>query len=139
MQWWLQLSEVVRNVLLLVGGSIGIYLAWLRVSAANRQAEAQIESAEASVRQADIGRRKLVGDLFLQAVGQLRDEKLEVRLFAVYTLRRIAEDETDYSGVVVELLSAYLRDNQKTYGDGPIPVDIEEITRIITRSVEAKP
>lgn len=131
MQWWLQLSEMVRNLLLLVGGGIGVYLAWLRVAAANRQAEAQIDSAEASVRQAEIGRRKLVGDLFLQAVGQLRDEKLEVRLFAVYTLRKIIEDEVDYRGPVIELLTAYLRENGSPHGDAAPPLDIEEITKIV--------
>jgi hypothetical protein len=138
-QWWIQFSEAARNFALIVGGAVGIYLAWLRVAAANRQAEAQIESADASVRQADIGRRKLVGDLFLQAVGQLRDDKLEVRLFAVYTLRRIADDEVDYRGAVMELLTAYLRDNQKTHGNDEPHLDIEEIMKIVVPQVSEAP
>ena len=50
MQWWIQLTEIIRNWALLIGGAAGLYLAWRRVTAANRQAEAQI-------RQADVQRR----------------------------------------------------------------------------------
>jgi hypothetical protein len=134
--WWSLLSaEAIRNVILCIGGAIGLYLAWLRVTAANRQAEAQIASAEASVRQADLGRRKLVSDLFLQAVGQLRDDKLEVRLFAVYTLRRISEGEPDYRTAVIELLTAYVRENQNKYGESDPPLDVKEIMKIIAPPV----
>jgi hypothetical protein len=35
-------SEIVRNWAFVVGGAIGLYLAWKRVTAANRQADAQI-------------------------------------------------------------------------------------------------
>ena len=70
----------LSKVGILIGGAIGTYLAWLRMSAANRQAEAQI-------RQADVQRRNYVTELFSSSVGQLRDEKLEIRLFAIYNLR----------------------------------------------------
>lgn len=92
MQSWIQVSEILRNFGLIIGGGIGIYLAWLRVTAANKQADAQRRQAEATARQAELGRHKLVTDLFLQAVGQLSDEKLEVRLFGIYTLRQIVDD-----------------------------------------------
>lgn len=90
MQSWIQVSEILRNFGLIIGGGIGIYLAWLRVTAANKQADAQ--RRQATARQAELGRHKLVTDLFLQAVGQLSDEKLEVRLFGIYTLRQIVDD-----------------------------------------------
>lgn len=136
MQWWIAFSEVVRNLGLVVGGAIGIYLAWLRVTAANQQAEAQRRQAEATARQADLGRHKLVTDLFQQAVGQLRDEKLEVRLFGIYTLRQIVEDYLDYKRPVIELLSAYVRDNPVKWGEGDPPVDIREIFNILGRTLE---
>ncbi len=66
MQWWLTLSEILRNIGLVVGGAIGIFLAWKRVTVANRQAEAQ-------TRQAELTRRDHVAELFNRAVGQLRD------------------------------------------------------------------
>jgi len=67
MQWWIQLSEIVRNFSnlgLLIGGGVGLYLAWLRVSAANRQ-------AEASLKQAELTRREHVAELYNRAAGQL--------------------------------------------------------------------
>ena len=126
MQWWIQLSEIVRNVGLLIGGGIGLYLAWLRVSAANRQ-------ADASLRQADLARREHVAELFNRAVGQLGDPKLEVRLGAIYTLRQIGNDFPDLTSAVFELLSAYLRENPRDYGDAEPPIDIQEIMSIIRR------
>jgi hypothetical protein len=123
MQWWIQLVDVVSKVALLVGGGIGIYLAWLRVAAANRQAEAQS-------RQADVQRRNYVTELFSTAVGQLRDDKLEVRLFAIYNLRRIAVDHSDYAQAVIELLAAYVRDNRERW-EGEPPLDVQEIFRFL--------
>ena len=73
MQWWISFSEIVRNFGLVFGGAVGIFLAWQRVRAANRQAEAQI-------RQASLARQDHVAELFNRAVGQLQDAKLEVRL-----------------------------------------------------------
>ena len=46
MQWWIALSEIVRNFGLVLGGAIGIFLGWQRVRAANKQAEAQIRQAD---------------------------------------------------------------------------------------------
>lgn len=132
MDWLLQNSEALRNIALILGGAIGVWLAWLRVTAANRQADAQTRQAESSARQAELGQSKLVGDLFNQAVGQLRDEKLEIRLFSIYTLRQIADDYPDYRHAVLELLTAYVRALPPP-GDpnGELPVDVEEIVKII--------
>jgi len=126
MQWWIQLTEIIRNVGLLVGGGIGLYLAWLRVSAANQQ-------ADASLRQAELTRREHVAELFNRAVGQLGDPKLEVRLAAIYTLRQIGQDFPDLTSAVFELLNAYLRENPRDYGDSEPPIDIREIISIIRR------
>jgi len=117
---WLLLSELVRNVGLVVAAFAGIYLAWQRVTAATIQ-------ADASLKQADLARRDHVAELFNRAVGQLTHEKLEVRLGAIYTLRQIARDFPGLSGPTFELLSAYLRESAATYGDSDPPVDVREI------------
>lgn len=129
MQWWIQVSEIVRNVGLLIAGGVGLYLAWLRVSAANRQ-------ADASLRQAELARREHVAELFNRAVGQLGDPKLEVRLGAIYTLRQIGQDFPDLTSAVFELLNAYLRENPRDYGDAEPPSDIREIVGMIRRGPE---
>jgi hypothetical protein len=90
--------EMVRNFGLAVAAFVGIFLAWKRVTAATRQ-------ADATLRQAELARRNHVAELFNQAVGQLTDAKLEVRLGAIYTLRQIARDFPDLAEPTVELLS----------------------------------
>ena len=78
MKWWIELSEIVRNFGILIAAAVGIFIAWRRAIAANRQADAQF-------RQAELSRRDHVSELFNRAVGQLADRKLEIRLGAVYT------------------------------------------------------
>ena len=132
MQWWIQLSEIVRNFSnlgLLIGGGLGLYLTWLRVSAANRQ-------AEASLKQAELARREHVAELYNRAAGQLGDPKLEVRFGAILTLRQISHDYPDVTSRVLELLNAYLRENPRDYGDAEPPIDIQEIMSIIRRDFE---
>ena len=120
MTWLVTVSEVIRNLGLVVAALIGIYLAWKRVSASSRQ-------ADASLQQAELARRDHVAELFNRAVGQLTHEKLEVRLGAVYTLRQIAHDFPDLSQPTFELLSTYLRESVRDYGDAEPPIDVREI------------
>ena len=91
------------------------------------------------MRQAELSRRAHVAELFSKAAGQLSDDKLEVRLAAIYTLREIGRDFPDLGGVVFELLSAYLRDNRQVYPpEGELPADIREILRILPDQVERR-
>ena|ERR1700688_3162986 len=119
-----QLSEMVRNFALAFVALVGICLAWMRVTAASRQ-------ADASLQQAELARRDHVAELFNRAVGQLTHEKLEIRLGAVYTLRQIARDFPDLSDPTSELLSTYLRESVADYGDKEPPVDVREIMKTL--------
>jgi hypothetical protein len=79
----------------------------------------------------------LVADLFNQAVGQLRDEKLDIRLFAIYASRLIVDGYPDCRRAVIELLSAYVRQQQPSAAiEAELPVDVREILRIISQPVE---
>jgi hypothetical protein len=137
MKWWIELSEIAKNFVLLLAAPIGIWLAWKRVTAASRQADAALKQSEVANEQAKLARREHVTELFNQAVGQLSDEKLEVRLGAIYTLREISTDFPDLTRSVVELLSAYMREKRADYGDNEPPVDVREIMALIlTKSGE---
>ena len=120
----LQISEIARNYGLIIGGLIGLYFAWKRVSASIRQ-------ADASLQHADLARRDHVAELFNRSVGQLTNDKLEIRLGAIYTLRQIAQDFPDLSAPTLELLATYLRESSKAYGDNEPPVDVREIMGIL--------
>ena len=104
----------------------------MRVTAANRQAEAQIRQADAATRQAELGRKKQASDLFNQALDQLRHEKVEVRLGAIYSLRQIASESSDDSDIVLGILTAYLRDSPIRWKDDEEPpADVREILGIL--------
>ena len=125
MEWWVAVSELVRNFGLLGAAVIGLVLGGMRVVAANRQ-------ASAALRQAELARRDHVAELFNRAVGQLDDSKLQVRLGAIYPLRQIAEDFPDLTGPVLELLAVYVREKGDIYDDPAIAPDVREIMRIVT-------
>jgi hypothetical protein len=128
MRDWVQLSEIVRNIGIVIGGGIGLAFAWMRVRAANRQSEAQ-------VRQAKLARREHVAELFNRAVAQLDDEKLHVRLGAIYTLREISQDFPDLTKAVLELLATYLREPRVNYSDALPPPDVREIMRLVRERI----
>jgi hypothetical protein len=122
--WWTALSEILRNFGIILAGGLGLWFAWARVKAADRQAEAAHE-------QSVLARRDHVAELFNRAVGQLADERLEVRLGAVYTLRQIRRDFPDLAGAVFELLNAYIRQETAGRDLDSLPVDIKTILEVL--------
>ena len=132
MDFWTQAtSEIVRNYCIVIGGALGIYLAWRRTSAATKQADAQL-------RQLELARQDHVAELFNRAVGQLKDKKLEVRLGSIYTLKQICRDFPDLSDPIVNLLTTYLRENRVDYGNRKPPVDVQAITDVLSERLEIK-
>jgi hypothetical protein len=124
LNWLLAISDIIGKVGLSAAALIGVYLAWRRVSALSRQ-------ADASLQQAELARRDHVAELFNRAVGQLTHEKLEIRLGAIYTLRQIARDFPDLAEPTYELLATYLRESGKNYGDAEPPIDVREIMKTL--------
>lgn len=64
---------------------------------------------------------KQVTDRFSKAIEMLADEKLEVRIGGIYLLERIAKDSKEDHSVVIEVLTAYVRNNtlDTTTGNRP--------------------
>lgn len=127
----LQNAEGIRNLVLSLAALAGVWLAWRRVVAANRQSEAAIRQAEVSLEQQKLARRDHVAELFNKAVEQLVSEKIEVRLGAIFTLRQISRDFPDLADPTFQLLTAYLRHHARDYGDELPPSDIYEITETL--------
>ncbi len=116
-----ELSEVIRNYAIVVGAAIGLGVAIWRGLAADRQ-------SRASADQATIDRRAHVTEVFSQAVAQLGNPRLEIRLGAIYALIRISQDFPDFAGSVFELLTAYAREQSVKYEGAEAPVDMQAIT-----------
>ena len=114
------LSEVVRNLGLAIAAFGGLFLAWRKLTPERTQA------GSAAV-QAELARRAHVTELFNRAVGQLMDERLEVRLCAIYVLREVSLDFPDLANPIFELLQVHLRERGVGYGDAPPPIDVQTI------------
>ena len=120
-----EISEIFRNWAIVVGGVLGIGLAWWRAVALNRQSRAQQQ-------QATIAQRGHITEVFKDAVEQLGNDKLEVRLGAVQTLVRIVEDFSEFEGPILRLLTAYLREQGERFEQDQRPtVDLIEIVNYI--------
>lgn len=124
----LELSEVIRNYAIVVGGIIGLAVAIWRGLAHNRQARAQAE-------QARIARRDHVTDVYNRAVGLLGDVKLEVRLGAIYTLMQIHSEFRELRDAVVDLLQAYVRERAAADAGERVTVDIDLIIRFLRENL----
>lgn len=126
----IQVSELVRNYGLVAAGAVGVLLAWWRSRASNRQAVAALQQAE-------VAQRNHVADIFNRAIDQLGSEKLEVRLGAIYTLKRISRDAqyADYRVPILETLAAYVRERSRNTPDVEPAVDIREIMKFLNEAL----
>jgi hypothetical protein len=131
MNSYVAFSEIVRNLALALAAFVGAFLAWRQLSPATLQAR----SANA---QAELARRTHVMELYNRAAGQLRDERLEVRLAAIYVLRGITKDFPDFADPVFQLLQAYLRAGGTNYGDEQPPIDIQAILELLRSRLEIR-
>ena len=126
----IQISELVRNFGLVVAAGVGVVLAWWRSRASNRQAIAALQ-------QAGVAQRNHVVEMFNRAVDQLGSEKLEVRLGAIYTLKRISRDPqyVDYKVPILETLTAFVRERTREDTNAEPTVDIREIMSFLKESL----
>ena len=96
----------------------------------------RVLAAEDNVR---VAREGQVTERFTRAIGQLGDDKMEIRLGGIYALERIAKDSKKDYGPIMEILTAYVRknaprkENHKPQPDEKPPTDIQAILTVIGR------
>jgi hypothetical protein len=98
---WKGDSEDVRNAALVFGGTVvailGLFLTGIRTHALDIQAR--------------VTEQGHITDRFTKSIEQLGNDKLEVRLGAIYALERIAYDSSRDHWPIMETLTAYIREN----------------------------
>lgn len=126
-QWLAQLEQIAR-ILTPIAIGVGIWVAWRRAVAADRQAGAALRSVEAA-------QEGQITERFTRAVEQLGDESVSVRLGGIYALERISRDSERDHWTIMEVLSAYVRENAPSRGKADITLgaDIKAVLKVLGR------
>ena len=111
----------------------GLSLAERRIVAT----EENVRVAQENVRVAQEGH---ITDRFTKAIAQLGDKEMAIRLGGIYALERIAKDSDKDHGSIMEVLTAYVRENAPRknvdytpQSDEMPPTDIQAILTVIGR------
>jgi len=106
--------------LFISGGAVivNVYFAGRRAEAmeetakaTNRNADAANKNAEAANQNAETANQKQITERFSKAIEQLGSDKPEVILGGIYTLERIARDSAPDQWTIMEVLTAFVRQN----------------------------
>jgi uncharacterized protein YjbI with pentapeptide repeats len=106
--------------LFISGGAVivNVYFAGRRAEAmektakaTNRNADAANKNAEAANKNAEAANQKQITERFSKAIEQLASDKPEVILGGIYTLERIARDSAPDQWTIMEVLTAFVRQN----------------------------
>jgi hypothetical protein len=142
-----------------VAGAVGIFFTWrgqernqrntqeqFRLTRRSQEqnqksTQAQLENAQEELR---LTRQGQITERFTRAIDQLGSEKLEIRLGGIYALERFDKEspERAYHGTVMEVLTAYVRENsrwdpeQAEQGSRDVPSDIQAILDVLKRRKE---
>ena len=145
-------SEVLRNYGFLAAAAIGFPFLISRTRAASRSAKAALRQAEASAeqsktaaKQSEIAADQSIAEAFTRAISHLGDEKLEIRIGGIYALARIARDSKKDHWTIMEILTAFVRQNAPwKEGDkpeekpSPPKPDIQTILTVLGRRERAR-
>ena len=129
--WWFGQVTFVKQEVTLVQ-----ILTGLLVLAGLYWTSRRVLAAEDHVRVAEEGH---ITDRFTQAIAQLGDQEMAIRLGGIYALERIAKDSEKDHGPIMEVLTAYVRENAPRQAEdpqtapAPLPTDMQAILTVLGR------
>ncbi len=110
--------EFIKTAAQIVGGLffiLTILVAYRNYEISQKNYELSRKNLEATQKknEADLeqAREKQVTELYVKAIEQLGSDKLPVILGGIYALERIARDSEKYHGPIMEVFTAYVRQN----------------------------
>lgn len=127
--------------LFISGGAVivNVYFAGKRAEAmeetakaTNRNADAANRNAEAANKNAETANQKQITERFSKAIEQLGSDKPEVILGGIYTLERIARDSAPDQWTIMEVLTAFVRQNAPIIkeNESQSPEDQEKLLKL---------
>lgn len=140
-------NELRRTLIQIIGGIVvfvGAYVTWQEFQATKQNIEA---TQRVSSKQVELTEKGQVTDRFTRAIDQLGDSgknNLATRLGGIYALDRLAADSLEYYWPVMEVLTAYVRENARWRRTGEdrvkedtqeilLPTDIQAILTVLAR------
>jgi uncharacterized protein YjbI with pentapeptide repeats len=116
--WLHQINENRKTMAQIFGAGalalVGLYIAWVRSKAMRDQAE--------------VDREQQLTDLYVKAIEQLGSEKLQIRLGGIYALERIARESPKDHWPIMEVLTAFVRENAPLREEAPATNVMEKET-----------
>ena len=134
---FLELKNSVRTGLAqAIGGAVlllGLFFTWRNIRATERNLEITQENIRAAqdsaARNLAIAQEGQITDRFTKAIEQLGNkDSIAVRLGGIYALERIAKDSERDHWPIMEILTAYVRENAPwREEEGPVSHDVEKV------------
>ncbi|MFY7797407.1 MAG: pentapeptide repeat-containing protein [Dolichospermum sp.] len=120
--------------LFISGGAVivNVYFAGRRAEAMEETAKATNRNAEAANKNAEAANQKQITERFSKAIEQLASDKPEVILGGIYTLERIARDSESDQWTIMEVLTAFVRQNAPIIkeNESQSPEDQEKLLKL---------
>ncbi|NEU73218.1 pentapeptide repeat-containing protein [Hassallia byssoidea VB512170] len=98
-------------VFLGLAGMINVYYAAKRTEALEKSAIAAQRNIELGIQNTKLNEDRLIAERFMAAIEQLGHDKVETRTGAIYALERVAQDFPKEHWTIMEILSAFVREN----------------------------
>ncbi|MEH2261429.1 pentapeptide repeat-containing protein [Nostoc sp.] len=87
------------------------YYSAKRAQAMHKNAIAAEKNIEISLQNAKLNQDRLISERFMGAIAQLGHDKIETRTGAIYALERVAQDFPKEHWTIMEILTAFVREN----------------------------
>lgn len=94
---------------------VNAYYGAKRAQALHKSAIAAEKNIELSIQNAKLSQDKLIAERFMAAIAQLGHEKTETRTGAIYALERVAQEFPTEHWTIMEILTAFVRENAPVY------------------------
>ncbi|MEP0873672.1 pentapeptide repeat-containing protein [Trichocoleus desertorum AS-A10] len=110
-------TELLKVTAIVFGGIavlINAYYAAKRAEAMDKTAIAAEKNIEIGLKTAELTEARLITERFGKAIEQLGDKSLPIRLGGIYALERVAQDSDRDYWPVMEVLTAFIREDTRT-------------------------
>ncbi|MBK1988761.1 pentapeptide repeat-containing protein [Sphaerospermopsis aphanizomenoides BCCUSP55] len=106
-----QALTTIAIVFLGLAVTVNVYYAAKRIQVMQKNAITAEKTLEIGIENTKLTQERLVAERFIGSIAQLGHEKVETRIGAIYALERIAQDFPQEHWTIMEILTAFVREN----------------------------